>query len=307
MRVVHVLVIPDGAAEDPSLGPTSLELARTPVLDEICSRGLVAPRRTIPPGLPAGSEVGVSVLLGATLDAAPGRGWIEAAAAGIDVPFGLTPRRVDLYLDGRRSEADDPAAVALRLAESSGGPAYAVGGHRYVVLGPDEPRPPDGYSLRVWDAGVRLEPHLDATTVLVGASGGAVGAARLLGARTVTPPTATGRSRTDYAAKAAAALAELPRASRVVVHVAAPDEASHERDREAKIAALEAIDRELLAPLWDAVARDGGSLTVCPDHGTDPRDGTHLAEPVPCVRWEEGLPPAGPDRLVEGLLVGVAG
>ena len=301
-----MLVIPDGAAEDSRLGLTSLELARTPVLDEICSQGRVAPRRTIPPGLPAGSEVGVSVLLGATLDEAPGRAWIEAAAAGIDVPPEVTPRRVDLYRDGLRWEAEDPEAVALQLAESSGGPAYAVGGHRYLVLGPNEPRPPDGCRVRIWGEGPRLEPLLDATTVVVGASGGAVGAARLLGARTVTPPTATGRSRTDYAAKAAVALAEMPRSNRVVVHVAAPDEASHERDQAAKIAALEAIDRELLAPLWDAVARAGGSLTVCPDHGTDPRDGTHLAEPVPCVRWEKGRPPAGPDRLVERLLVGVA-
>ncbi|HEV3001587.1 MAG TPA: hypothetical protein VGW75_12675 [Solirubrobacteraceae bacterium] len=301
--VVDVLVIPDGAAEDPHAGATTLEQARTPVLDALCAEGTVTARRTIPAGLPAGSEVGVSTLLGARLTAAPSRSWIEAAAAGIDVPPGVVPRRVDLYRDGLRCEAEDLEAVAAHLAATSGGPAHPVGAHRYLVLGPRDPVPPAGCDLRIWDDGPRLEPILDERTVLVGASGGAVGAARLLGARTVTPPGATGRSRTDCAAKAAAALRELDRADRVVVHVAAPDEASHERDPAAKRAAIEAIDRDILAPLWDALRAIGGTLTVCPDHGTDPRDGRHLSEPVPCVRWAAGEPPAGPDRLVERLLV----
>jgi 2,3-bisphosphoglycerate-independent phosphoglycerate mutase len=242
-------------------------------------------------------------LLGARLRTVPSRAWIEAAAAGIDVPDGVMPRRVDLYRDGLRFEADDPDAVTERLAETSGGPAYAIGGHRYLLLGPAEPQPPAGCQLRIWGEGPRLEPVLDHGTVLIGASGGAVGCARLLGARTLTPPGATGRSRTDCAAKARAALVELRRARRVVVHVAAPDEASHERDADAKVAALEAIDRDILAPLWQAVLDAGDSLTVCPDHGTDPRTGDHLDDPVPCVRWAPGIEPSGPSRLHERLLL----
>jgi 2,3-bisphosphoglycerate-independent phosphoglycerate mutase len=301
---VEVLVIPDGAAEDPDLGPTSLERASTPILDRLCREGRVASRRTIPAGLPAGSEVGVSTLLGAVLDEAPSRSWIEAAAAAIEVPPGTEPHRVDLYRDGLRCEADDPALVAAGLAASSQGPAFPLAGHRYLVLGPVEPLPPEGCRLRIWPTGPRLEPVLDQTTVLIGASGGAVGAARLMGARTITPPGATGRSRTDCAAKAVAALAELDRARWVVVHVAAPDEASHERDPAAKVAALEAIDRDILAPLSGAVAALGGTITVSPDHGTDPRDGEHLAEPVPSVVWGAGIAPSGPDRMLERLVRG---
>lgn len=294
-----MLVIPDGAAEQPGERPTSLERAHTPVLDALCAQGVVTSVRTIPTGLPAGSEVGIATLLGARLQKAPGRGWIEAAAAGVEVlPDGVLPWRVDLFRDGRRHLPPDPVAFAVEL----GSGARWLGGHRYLVLGHDEPRAPAGVEIRVWPQGPRLQPILGSDTILVGASGGAVGCARLLGARTIVPPGATGGSRTDCTAKAEAALAQLARARRVVVHVAAPDEAAHERDPDAKVAALEAIDRELLAPLWQAVRRLGGSLAVCPDHGTDPETGGHLADPVPCVRWAPGLEPAGPDRLHERLL-----
>jgi 2,3-bisphosphoglycerate-independent phosphoglycerate mutase len=290
--VVEVLVIPDGASELPGEEPTSLERASTPTLDEICALGAVTTRHTIPPGLPAGSEVGIPTLLGAALQDAPGRGWIEAAAAGVDVPAGVTPRRVDLFRGGRRYHSPDPAATAAAL-----GSARWLTGHRYLLLGPEEPQAPPGLELRAWPDGPRLRPLLDGSTVLVAASGGALGCARLLGVRTVVP------SRAGCEAKAAAALAELPRARRLVVHVAAPDEAAHERDRAAKVAALEAIDRELLAPLWVAVRERGGRIVVCPDHGTDPDSGRHLAEPVPCVRWEPGIRPAGPACLHERLLL----
>ena len=253
-----MLVIPDGASELPGEEPTSLERARTPTLDEICARGAVATRRTIPPGLPPGSEVGIPTLLGAALAEAPGRGWIEAAAAGIDVPGGVTPRRVDLFRDGRRYRSPDPDATAAALGRG----ARWLAGHRYLLLGPEEPQAPPGLELRVWPAGPRLELLLDGSTVVVAASGGALGCARLLGARAVVP------SRTDCASTAAAALAELPRAGRLVVHVAAPDEAAHERDRVAKVAALEAIDRELLPrcgwPCASAAASSPSAPTTAP-------------------------------------------
>ena len=72
----------------------------------------------------------------------------------------------------------------------------------------------------------------------------------------------------------------------------APDEAAHERDAEAKVAAIEAADELLLRPLADALrarrARLGAgaaTLQVCPDHGCDPATGRHDDAPVPCLRW----------------------
>jgi 2,3-bisphosphoglycerate-independent phosphoglycerate mutase len=127
---------------------------------------------------------------------------------------------------------------------------------------------------------------LDAATTVVAARGAAAGIARLMGATVVVPTGATGRPGSDLAAKADAALAALKAgAAHVVVHVGAPDEAAHEHDAPAKVAAIEQADRDLLAPLATALRVRGGSLRVCPDHGCDPRTGSHDAAPVPCVTW----------------------
>ncbi len=138
---------------------------------------------------------------------------------------------------------------------------------------------------------------------MVAAPGAAAGCARLLGAALVIPPGATGDVDTDLHAKARAAVDAIWRgAEQVVVHVGAPDEAAHRRDRAAKVAALEALDAALLGPLSAAIARAGGTLAVCPDHGTDPVDGTHDAGAVPALRWGRGIAPAGrtgPNRMTE--------
>jgi 2,3-bisphosphoglycerate-independent phosphoglycerate mutase len=130
---------------------------------------------------------------------------------------------------------------------------------------------------------------LESSTVVVAAPGAAAGAARLMGARVVVPAGATGGTDTDMAAKAAGAAAAIAAgAARVVVHLAAPDEAAHERDPDLKVAAIERADRELVAALADAVRRAGGTLRVCSDHGCDPRTGEHDGAPVPCLVWGAG-------------------
>ena len=165
-----------------------------------------------------------------------------------------------------------------------------------------------GRELFVWPEGVIPERVLDADTVVIGARGAAIGIARLMGARTVIPPRATGRPGSDLAAKAAAALNAIGlgdgrallgggTASRVVVHVGAPDEAAHDRDANAKVAAIEAADRLLLAPLAQALRAHGGTLQVCPDHGCDPATGVHDGAPVPCLLWPTANASGG--RLTE--------
>ena len=83
----------------------------------------------------------------------------------------------------------------------------------------------------------------------------------------------------------------------------APDEAAHQRDAAGKVAVIERIDRELIAPVAQAVARAGGSLAICPDHGCDPATGEHDDEPVPHLRWPDPNGPAG--RLTERAVAGL--
>ena len=155
------------------------------------------------------------------------------------------------------------------------------------LSGPRRCQPPRGRSAqRVWPEGIVPPAILGPDTVLVGARGAAVGAARLMGAATVVPAGATGLPRSDLAAKARAAIRAIGAgAARVVVHVGGADEAAHARDRAAKVAAIEHADRDLIGALAQAVRRAGGTLTVCPDHGCDPATGEHDAAAIPCVAW----------------------
>jgi 2,3-bisphosphoglycerate-independent phosphoglycerate mutase len=318
--VVAVLVIPDGAAQPLRPGvQTALAAARTPVMDALAATGEVARVAVTPAGLPAGSETGVPALLGHAPTRALGRGWIDAAGYGVPVPKDMVPWRADvLREDGSRASA----GLARLIAAALGG-AWSHG-HRLVLFAPEGTAPASGACIgsaggatvsalggagvRVWGDGARLPRALDDTTVVVAARGAAAGCARLLGAALVVPPGATGDVDTDLHAKARAAVDAIERgARRVVVHVGAPDEAAHRRDATAKARALEALDAAVLAPLSKAVARADGTLAICPDHGTDPRDGTHDAGAVPALRWGRGIAPAGragPNRMTEAHSAG---
>jgi 2,3-bisphosphoglycerate-independent phosphoglycerate mutase len=278
--VVSVLVILDGASEPLGTGPTSLERACTPVLDRLAGEGVVAPLRTVPPGLPAGSETAIPGLLGWLPGAPVDRGVVEAVAHEIDVAAGERARRVD-----RRDRADAAETVGALAARLPRHRVHHLVGHRMLLVGPGRP-PSLGAELFAWPEGLIPPRLLDESTAVIGARGAAIGVARLMGARTVVPPGATGRLGSDLAAKATAADDAIRAgAARVVVHVGAPDEAAHEHDVAAKVAAIEAADTLLLAPLADAIRGAGGTLRVCPDHGCDPETGEHDAAPVPCLTW----------------------
>jgi 2,3-bisphosphoglycerate-independent phosphoglycerate mutase len=220
-------VILDGASEPLRAARTSLERARTPVLDRLASEGAVTLLATVPPGLPAGSETAIPGLLGWVPDAPLDRGAIEAAAHGIEVRDGERAWRVD------RRDREDAAATASALAavlaerlprrrDAARHRVHHLAGHRMLVVGSD--RPPTlggemlgielragllGTELFVWPKGVIPPRVLGKDTLVIGARGAAIGIARLLGARTIVPPGATGRPGTDLAAKATAAVAAI--------------------------------------------------------------------------------------------------
>jgi len=295
-----VLVIPAGAAQPPRPGlPTALEAARTPVLDELATEGAVARVATTPTGLPPGAETGIASLLGSVPRATVGGGWVDAAAYGVPVPEGLVPWRADvLYRSGRRASIRQARDVCAHLGRC----ARVTAGNRLLLLSGE--RPPDrrllGLDVRVWPRGEPPRGPLPVETVVICAQGVAAGTAKLIGARVICPPGATGDLDTDLCAKARAALAAIrANAPRVVVHLGATDEAAHRRQPAAVVEALERMDCELLGPIRDAVASRGGRLAVCPDHGTDPLTGRHDPAPVPALVWGRGVAQAGPAAITE--------
>jgi 2,3-bisphosphoglycerate-independent phosphoglycerate mutase len=117
------------------------------------------------------------------------------------------------------------------------------------------------------------------------------GLARKIGMSCPEVPGATGDLATSYEAKAEAAFREAETHDLVMVHVAAVNEASRVHDARAKVRALTRLDRTLVAPLVDWVARDAGArrLLVTSDHQTSVDPGVAEVVPVPFAVYGAGI------------------
>ena len=126
------------------------------------------------------------------------------------------------------------------------------------------------------------------------------GLASLIGWDRIEVPGATGYTDTDYAAKGRYAIEAIPSTDLICVHVEAPDEASHEGDLQAKIKALEEIDRHIVAPLHAALKKQGDyRILVSPDHPTPIRTKTHSHGFVPFTIAGSGITANGADSYDE--------
>lgn len=152
-------------------------------------------------------------------------------------------------------------------------------------------------ATNIWLWGLGSAPALEPFDALYGLRGAMItavdllrGVATLVGWRRIEVPGATGYTDTDYAAKGRYAVEALPEADVICVHVEATDEASHEGDCAAKIAALEAIDREIVGPLHEALKAQGDyRILVTPDHPTPLRIKTHSHGFVPWTICGTGI------------------
>jgi 2,3-bisphosphoglycerate-independent phosphoglycerate mutase len=107
-------------------------------------------------------------------------------------------------------------------------------------------------------------------------------------------PGATGYLDTDYAAKGRYAVQALADHDIVCVHIEAPDEASHEGRAEAKIEALERIDRDVVAPLYQALQEFAQwRILISPDHSTLLRTRAHDRAPVAWAIAGSGIAASG--------------
>jgi 2,3-bisphosphoglycerate-independent phosphoglycerate mutase len=88
MRRKFLFLVADGMGGWPGEldGATAMEAANTPVMDAMAREGTVGLARTIPPGMPPGSDVANMALLGFDpVQHHTGRGPIEAAAQGLEL------------------------------------------------------------------------------------------------------------------------------------------------------------------------------------------------------------------------------
>ena len=150
----YVVCIPDGCADLPVPeldGATPLEVAHTPVLDALAARGQVGLAQVIPPGMPAGSDVGNMSIFG--YDPAryhTGRSPIEAAALGLTLTPDQVAYRCNLvtvtdggimadFSGGHPDSARAAEVVAALDAELGGEVGFHAGvQYRHTMIAPAE-------------------------------------------------------------------------------------------------------------------------------------------------------------------------
>jgi len=143
-----------------------------------------------------------------------------------------------------------------------------------------------------WSPG-RL-PKVTPLTVARGVQGGVVcavdlikGLGKLAGLTYLPVEGATGYTDTNYAGKGAKAVEALRTMDFIYVHVEAPDEAGHDGSLDAKLQAVEQVDKLVLGQVLEA-GFDDLAVLVAPDHPTPIRLKTHTSSPVPFVLWKSG-------------------
>src|SRR5438045_3057795 len=257
----YAIVIPDGCADEPqeSLGgKTPLQAARKPNMDRLARTGVVGRSNNVPePPTPAGDVAPLS-LLGHAPPPRPRHDVRDGPSAG-HRPRGpggdLLCRLMERSRDVLRAH---PVNAARRAA-----------GRRPAT--------------QVWLWGQGKAPSLRPFAEVHGPRGAIIsavdlvrGVGVLLGWERIDVAGATGYLDTDYAAKGRAAVAALAGHDLVCVHVEAPDEASHEGRADAKVKALEEIDRHIVGPLLNALPRFGDwRIFISPDHRPPLRTRAH--------------------------------
>jgi len=147
----------------------------------------------------------------------------------------------------------------------------------------------------LWGGGTR--PEFPSFARRYGKSGAVVAAVDLvrgiamsLGLHVITVEGATGYVHTNFAGKGQGVIEALATHDLVVVHIEAPDEASHHGDIQAKVDAIEAIDEHITGPILAHLETCGDyRLLVLPDHPTPIESRTHAAEPVPFAYCGTGV------------------
>jgi 2,3-bisphosphoglycerate-independent phosphoglycerate mutase len=156
-------------------------------------------------------------------------------------------------------------------------------------------------ATQIWLWGQGVRPTLPDFTTRYGVAGrlsSAVDLVRglgvLAGIEVLDVPGATAGFDNDYVAQREACMASLEDRDLFLLHVEATDEAGHQQDVGAKVAALEAWDRDVIGPLRDALPALGPHrILLLPDHATPLRLGTHTADPVPYLLFDSERPARG--------------
>ncbi len=165
----------------------------------------------------------------------------------------------------------------------------------------------------LWGQGRRatlptLAERFDTSGAVISAVDLVRGIGRSMGMAVIEVEGATGDLDTNYAGKGEAAAKALEKYDIVLVHVEAPDEASHRGDAEGKRRAIESVDREVVGRVRRAAAELTGKgqdarVLVLPDHLTPLSIRTHAHGAVPFALAGPGVEPDDASAMSERAAV----
>jgi len=141
----------------------------------------------------------------------------------------------------------------------------------------------------IWLWGQGRAPIIQPFIERFGLRGGVISAVDLikgigvyLGFRPIRVEGATGYLNTNYRGKAEGALKGLEELDFILVHLEAPDEASHNGNYREKIQAIESFDRDVVGVVLDGLKRfEDYRVMVISDHFTPIIKKTHISDPTP--------------------------
>lgn len=156
---------------------------------------------------------------------------------------------------------------------------------------------PEATHLWPWGQGVR--PNMPRFAERFGIKRGGMitavdllaGIASFIGWDRLDVPGQTSYHDNDYDATGRCAVEALADYDVLCVHVEAPDEASHAADSATKVAAIEAIDEKVVAPIHEALEGlvENYRVLILPDHYTRVDTRKHDPTPVPFVMAGTGV------------------
>lgn len=154
-------------------------------------------------------------------------------------------------------------------------------------------------SIWLWSPGYR--PKMETLAQKYGLQNGSVisavdlikGIGAYAGLKPIEVEGATGLYDTNYEGKAAAAIEALRGDDFVFLHIEASDEAGHEGDAELKVRTIEYLDKRVVGPIMEELAKwdEPVTIAVLPDHPTPVEMRIHVNDPVPFIVYAPGQQP----------------
>ena len=216
--------------------------------------------------------------------------WKKGSVMDLTAPHDILTRRIGEYLPA------DPVLRDLMVRSYD-----ILKDHPVNVRRRAEGKNPAN-SAWFWGAGTR--PALTSFEEKNGVKGAMISAVDLLkgiavgaGMDNIIVEGANGGLHTNYRGKGQAAVKALTEDGYdfVYIHIEAPDEMGHQGSARDKITAIEAIDREIIGPVAEALEQSGTGfrMLILPDHPTPVRVRTHTGDPVPYLLYDSTDPAEG--------------